>query len=104
MPLGYQTHHPIISIPWSGKGFSLMDKVRRTITNAIGATLVGVNLQVFIAPPVEAARTTSSVVVIDPEEYLDECTANVKECWQHMKTWQLDKAKTLLNADKRILT
>ena len=92
------------NIQESVKGFPFMDKLRRTIANAIGATLVGVNLQVIIASSIEAARNTSSVVVIDPEEYLDECTANIKECWQHVKTWQLDKAKALLNADKRILT
>jgi DNA-binding XRE family transcriptional regulator len=93
-----------VYIPGSDKGFSFMDKLRRTIANAIGATLVGVNLQVILAPPVDAARTTSSVVAIDPEEYLDESTAHVKKCWQLMKTWQLDEAKALLNDDRRILT
>src|SRR5437667_4962924 len=92
-----------VYIPGSDKGFSFMDKLRRTIANAIGATLVGVNLQVILAPPLEAARHTSSVV-IDPEEYLAESKAIVKECWQLVNTWQFDRAKAFLNADKRILS
>jgi len=93
--------HPF-TILGSDKELSLMDKLRRAINNAIGTTLVGINLQIITAPFIPSESYAG--LHIDPEEHLEESKIIVKECWNLVNTWQLDRAKAFLNADRRILT
>ena len=65
-----------------------MDKLRRAITNTIGATLVGVNLQIITAPSILSEGLTSPTAqvvtgpTIEPDEYLSLCEASIGTWWQ----------------------
>jgi transcriptional regulator with XRE-family HTH domain len=70
----------VIHIPGSDKELLDMDKVRRAVTNAIGTTLLGVNLQIITTPPISSEGSTGPV--IEPSEHLAQSSILIDSCWE----------------------
>ena len=72
-----------------------MDKLRRELlTNAVGATLVGVNPQVLTASLIPSEGGSGPTV--PPEEYLPQCTLIIESCWEWMSLGNYNKLETAL--------
>ncbi len=82
------------AIPESDKELSPMDKLRRAINNAIGTTLVGVNLQVITAPLIPSEGHTGPTA--PPEEYIPQCTLIIESCWEYLNQANYNKLERAL--------
>jgi transcriptional regulator with XRE-family HTH domain len=93
---------PPSDIQESDKELLDMDKLRRAITNAIGTTLVGVNLQVITAPLIPSEGNTGPV--IEPEECLAQCSITIDSCWEWLNQGNYHKAERSLQRTIPTLT
>ncbi len=82
------------AIPEPDKELSPMDKLRRAINNAIGTTLVGVNLQVITAPLIETEGNRGPTV--PSEEYIPQCSVAIDDCREWLSQGKYSRVERAL--------